>query len=62
MLTRAEVVGQALGRGAKVPSGWQPHEPDRATVLVAQADLDAVVRDDDRGVLSWDTSLDPPPV
>src|SRR5665811_2145884 len=54
MRTRAEVVGVALGGGTQVGTGGQPHEPDRETVLVAQADLDAVVVDDDRDVLTWD--------
>jgi hypothetical protein len=60
--TRAEVVGETDGGWAQVRAGWQPHEPDRETVLVAQTDLDAVVVDDDRDVLTWDSSHVLPPV
>jgi hypothetical protein len=56
MRTRAEVVGEALGGRAQVGTGGQSHEPDGETVLVAQADLDAVVVDDDGDVLTWDGS------
>jgi hypothetical protein len=52
----AEAIREALGGRAQVGAGRQPHEPDGETVLVAQADLDAVVVDNDRDVLTWDGS------
>jgi hypothetical protein len=54
MRTWAEVARQASGRGTKVRAGRQTHEPDGETVLVTQANLDAVVRDNDGDVLTWD--------
>jgi predicted DNA-binding protein (UPF0278 family) len=54
--TRAEVIREALGGRAQVGAGRQPHEADGETVLVAQTDLDAVVVDDDWGILTWDGS------
>lgn len=56
MWTGAKVIRQAFGGGPQVSAGRQPHEPDRGAVLVAQADLDTILPNDDGDILTWSGS------